>query len=144
MLTKRRSFLTGLAALRQSLEVFAVVSSPDWMKRTIIKLAILIFKTFRKSYTYTHYVKKNILYSSIRGLHSFIYHYHELLSTETLFPRWCGSLKNILNKVYFLCLSYRERVQNDCYQGGQVDASDSPDQPCRLKSTEMNKKIYVL
>ena len=27
--TRRRSFLTGLAALRQSLEVFAVVSSPD-------------------------------------------------------------------------------------------------------------------
>ena len=45
-------------ALRQSLKVFAVVSSPDWMKRTIIKLAIFIFKTFRKSYTYTHYVKK--------------------------------------------------------------------------------------
>ena len=33
MLTKRRSFLTGLAAFRQSLETLAEVSSPAWQDR---------------------------------------------------------------------------------------------------------------
>ena len=93
-------------------------------------------------------MSKNVLYSSIRRSHCTDLS-NNIMNTSARKHCHQGqggvvdwrifSAKNILCAYHIISW-----VQNDCYQGGQVDASDSPDQPCRLKSTEMNKKIYVL